>query len=329
MFVEKKELRRLKKELKKSKKQAYAEGTTANVLTQWRTFNKFCDKYDIHEWPSSTETLCLFAQYLAKRMRSVKSIENYLFGVVKLHLYAGEVAPSLKDFQIQLTLKGLRRRLRHRIKQAEPITPSLLLKIHKLLEFSNPKHTVFWAVLLTGFYLLLRKSNLVPINKITFNPKKQLSRKSVKIKHNKVQVIITWSKTIQFNRKKLKLNMYKIKHSPLCPVRPFQRMFEQITVGPNQPCFSCHDGGPFSYNMLQYYLRTFLAKAGVKKYTRFSAHSLRRGGLEWGYQQGLPRSFLKTLGDWKSDCFKIYLSYPRQVRDKAAKLICDSLLLYS
>lgn len=306
-----------------------AAGTTANVLVQWKAFERFCVKYDTNEWPSSTETLCLFAQHLATRMRSVKSIKSYLFGVKKLHLYAGVSPPNLNEFHLQLTLKGLERQLKHRVMQAKRMTPKILLSIHKRLDKSNKLHAVFWAVLLTGFFLLLRKSNLVPNSKDTFDPLKQLKKKQVKITKDWVKVTVTWSKTIQFNQKRLVLKMFRVPGSLLCPVRAF-RVYKGWQAGnPNSPCFECPDGTPFTYSQLQYYLKKFLREANVRKWYRYSAHSLRRGGLEWGYKQGLPKEYLKTLGDWSSDCFEVYLSFSKHTRTKAAKVIRDSLKEFS
>lgn len=306
-----------------------AAGTTANVLVQWKAFEQFCVKYNTNEWPTTTETLCLFAQHLATRMRSVKSIKSYLFGVKKLHLYAGVQPPDLKEFHLQLTLKGLERELKHRVVQAKRMTPKLLMKIWYLLDPKNKTHTLFWAILLTGFFLLLRKSNLVPHSKGSFDAKKQLKRKQVIIEQDWVKVVITWSKTIQFNQKKLVLKMFKIPNSPLCPVNAFRAYFKAIPGKPQDPCFMCEDGSSFSYNQLQYFIKKFIKEAGVKKWHRYSAHSLRRGGLEWGYKQNLSKKYLKALGDWSSDCFETYLSFSKQTRTRAAKVVRNSLKSFS
>lgn len=319
----------MRRKNKRTKKQAMAAGTTANVLVQWRAFEKFCVKYDTNEWPTSTETLCLFAQHLAARMRSVKSIKSYLIGVKKLHLYAGVPPPDLKEFHLQLTLKGLERELKHRVLQAKRMTPKLLLKIKSCLDPKNITHSAFWTILLTGFFLLLRKSNLVPDSKESFDAKKQLKRKQVSINKKWVRVVITWSKTIQFNQKKLNLKMFRIPNSPLCPVSAFEKYFELMPGLPEDPCFMCKDGIPFTYNQLQYYIKKFVKKVGVKKWYRYSAHSLRHGGLEWGYRQNLSKKYLKALGDWSSDCFEVYLSFSKQTRTKAAKRIRNSLKGFS
>lgn len=303
-----------------------ARGTRNNMLVQWRALNQFCDKFNLHEWPISTDTLCLFAQYLAKRMRSVKTIEAYLYGTIQLHLYAGVKPPDIKHFQVKLTLRGIKRSLQHRVKQSKPFTPDLLRRIHSCLDFGKTNDVVFWAVLLTGFFLLLRKSNLVPLNQSTFDKNKQLTRKNVKVFKDFVRVTITWSKTIQFHQKKLFLKMFALPGNPLCPVRAFKKLFKHISPNPDESCFLTQDGRPFSYGMLNYRIKKFLQLIGVKRFFRYSAHSLRRGGLLAGYKAGLSKKFLKVLGDWRSECFEIYLSFPKETRDKAAKIIRDTIL---
>lgn len=258
-------------------------------------------------------------------MRSVKTVESYLYGVIKLHLYAGVKAPNIKDFQVRLTLKGIERKLQHRVRQQKPLTPELLLRIHSLLNFHRVNDVVFWAILLTGFFLLLRKSNLVAETQDTFDPKRQLTRKQVCLSESAVRVTITWAKTIQFNQRRLHLKMYRLSKNKLCPVRAFKKLFAMTSPRPEQSCFLTQEGLPFSYNMLNYRIKKFLKMAGVKKYNRYSAHSLRRGGLLAGFKAGLPKNYLKVLGDWRSQCFEVYLSFPKEIRDTAAKKVRDSL----
>lgn len=195
-----------------------------------------------------------------------------------------------------------------------------------LLDPEKQEDSVFWAILLTGFFLLLRKSNLVPDTQNSFNGEKQLTRKQVKVRKHCVKITVFWSKTIQFHQRKLQLKIYRIKNSPLCPVQAFKKLFKVSHPHPDQSCFLCADGLPFSYNMLNYRIRKYLKKAGVRNYKQFSAHLLRWGGLLAGFRAGLPKEFLKILGDWRSQCFEVYLSFPKETRDKAAKLVRDSLM---
>lgn len=184
---------------------------------------------------------------------------------------------------------------------------------------------VFWTVLLTGFYLLLRKSNLVPNTQNTFNPTKQLKTEQVTITNNYVQIVITWSKTIQFHQRRIKQKMFRLRNHALCPVQAFRTLFRKLKPKIAGPVFICADGKPYSYNMLQHDLKKYLKLVGINKSHRFSAHSLRRGGLAWGYKIGLNKKYLKSLRDWRSECYQVYLSFPKEVRERASLSFKNSL----
>ena len=62
------------------------------------------------------------------------------------------------------------------MKRAQPITPEILLDIVSFLNLSKHRDLSFWAILLIGFFGMLRKSNLMPDKKDSFDPSKQLSR---------------------------------------------------------------------------------------------------------------------------------------------------------
>ena len=47
-------------------------------------------------------------------------------------------------------------------KQAPPITAFILRRIHKVLDFKSKFELTMWALFLTSFFLMLRKSNVTP-----------------------------------------------------------------------------------------------------------------------------------------------------------------------
>jgi hypothetical protein len=57
-----------------------------------------------------------------------------------------------------------------------PLEPAHLYSIYKALDLSNIQNTIFWALLLIGFYGMLRKSQFANNSRNTFNPKEQLTR---------------------------------------------------------------------------------------------------------------------------------------------------------
>ena len=148
----------LENDLRETQRQSFGKGTVQNLLSQWRAFYAFCNIYAIYVWLVMAHVLCLFVQFLSYNFKSPDSIVNYLTGVRTLHLLTNFPAPDMKDFEV----KGLRHCLKHRVKQASPITPLILGQIHGLLNLRKKFDVVFWSSLLLGFFLMVRASNLVP-----------------------------------------------------------------------------------------------------------------------------------------------------------------------
>ena len=87
----------------------------------------------------------------------------------------------------------------HAIKQAVPITPELLLKMGKVVNYLDQVEMVAWVGVLLGFYMFLRKSNLVPDTMESFEPEHQFRRADMNLLglDNAMMFEIRWSKTTE------------------------------------------------------------------------------------------------------------------------------------
>ena len=65
----------LQKEVRNTVKAAFAEGTSKHLRVQWRAYFLFCDFYGLKPIPNSTETLCLYGQFLGRFFRSMESVK--------------------------------------------------------------------------------------------------------------------------------------------------------------------------------------------------------------------------------------------------------------
>ena len=130
----------LRCDLKQTQRSAYAIGTYKNISTQIKSFLLFCEYFHVKSIPVSIDDLCLYIQFLSRSMKSVQSIRNYVNGVKYLHVFSDAEFPNLADIQIKLTLRGLSKILFHTPKQASPITPEILVKIWRVLDFESPLH---------------------------------------------------------------------------------------------------------------------------------------------------------------------------------------------
>ena len=100
------------------------------------------------------------------------SIVNYLDGIRWLHVMFDYPPPPLSHCRVQLTLRGLKRLLSASVQRKLPITPSILLALRNVMDFSLPLHRALWAAFLLGFFSFFRKSNItlqVPRNSLRTN----------------------------------------------------------------------------------------------------------------------------------------------------------------
>ena len=302
----------LERELHNTQKSAYAAGTLRNFLCQWRSYLRFAQKYRIIEWPISEHTICLFAQYLAYSFKSHAAIRNYLNGLKTLHVLARVTPPDLKNSEVVLTLRGLGKTMGKKVKQAQPLTPEILTDILAYLNMERTADRIFWAMLLVGFFGMLRKSNLMPDTKKSFDPLKQLTRGHIIIRPNLAIIKVTWAKNIQNRERVVEIPLFPIPGSPLCPVTSLRTLLKQKGKK-HYPLFGRGKKVAFTYVQFQNKFRRVLKKAGYKS-ELFSSHSMRRGSVGWCYRCGVPESLIQVRGGWASDSFKRYLSFPLEVR---------------
>ncbi len=271
----------------------------------------------------------LFAQYLSKT-HTVQSVKNYVAGVHTLHKYLGLPFPDLSEFFPRLFFKGLSRLHLHIPHQALPITPSILLEIHSILDLCIPLHLVFWSACLVAFFSFLRQSNMLAPSSPKFDPTKQLARGSIHISAHGLLLTLVWSKTIQSGGRSLQIPLSAIPGSPLCPLAAYRSMISRFPATPGDPAFllpSPTGFRPLTKPVFVYILRACLKARGYP-HKSYSGHSFRRGGASTAFRAGVRGELVKLQGDWKSDAYLRYLHTPLEdrwgVSRSMAHLICPA-----
>ena len=120
-------------------------------------------------FPCDNRQLCRFGQHLSRTFEAPESVGNYQSGMQTMMALIGLEIPDVKDRQMQMFITGLKRVMNHVIKQAAPITPQLLVRLSKVVNYRDRVEVIAWTATLLGFYLFLRKSNLVPEAMDKFN----------------------------------------------------------------------------------------------------------------------------------------------------------------
>ena len=254
-----------------TKGQSLKNSTKKNLLTQLKSYQKFCDKFGLTYFPADNQQICRYGQYLTRTMTSPDSIGNYLSGVRTFHALLGMPIPDAQEKEMKMFNQGLKRTLDHEVKQAEPITPEILLRISHVVNYTDQIDMVSWVATLIGFTMFLRKSNLVPDTMDEFNP------------------------TMQFRR----LPVLPVNNKAICPVIWTHYMFNKIPASPQEPAFTIWSKGQktaLSANQLIARIRKWLAliKLPDKDY---SLHSLRRGGAMFAHQCNIEGDMIKLLGN--------------------------------
>lgn len=310
----------LKQELQTSTKAAYADGTRKNLKIQWESFLLFCTYFGFISIPTSTQTLQLYAQFLSRTFKSTDSIKNYLTGVKTMHLLLGHSVDQINKFILNLSLKGIAKLNPYCIRQAEAMTPDILLKIAITLDFKDHTNIVFWCLFLFAFFLLARKSNLVPTTKKDLLQKKFLLRKNVEDHQSFLVVNMGWTKTIQKGERILQIPLVKMKGSILCPVQAYRKMCEVISASGDSPLFILPNKKLVTYSLFQSKLRSCIDKIGLNS-SKFSTHSFRRGGSTLLFRAKVPADMIQLMGDWRSDAYKRYLAYTLEDKIQVSKVM--------
>ena len=179
LFLSDCQLHNLRQDLRTSTKAAYAEGSRRNLKVQWESFLLFCTYFKFVSLPATTETLQLFSQFLSRTFKSTDSIKNYINGVKTMHLLLGFKVDHINNFILNLSVEGMTKLKPYCVRQAAPMIPEILIQIASVLDFKNPDSLVYWCLFLFAFFLLARKSNLVPTSSKDLKNRHFLLRKNV------------------------------------------------------------------------------------------------------------------------------------------------------
>ena len=150
-------------QLKHLQNGAFAKGTWKNYETKFRKFKDFCPPGCINKRTADL-WISRFAGHLALNEKlQFRTIQGYVATIRKLL----SVYQNLKlDFmpKTELVLRGIKNHNNPTPKRATPITLSMLESISENIDRTCKTETNLWCMVLWGFFLALRKSNLTPSN---------------------------------------------------------------------------------------------------------------------------------------------------------------------
>ena len=171
-----------------------AQRSWNNFISQTNKYKRFCQTLQLFPFPLTDNNLCQYIAFLTLTMTSFNSVQAYINGVRKLHIYAKINWMAMIPYA-ELVVDGVNRVLSHVAKQAEPMTPKILSQIQPPVDRRDPWQVVCFTAMLIPFCLFLRSSNVVSSSNSNYDPTRQLSRCDFRVSENLILTHIKWSKT--------------------------------------------------------------------------------------------------------------------------------------
>ena len=295
------------------KKQAFAPGTTRNHISQIKLYLAFCAHYGLQDVNPTTDTICLYIEFVAQNVKSPKTVSNYVSAVRFLHKCIGKPHPALDSFEVTMLLRSCFMTMGHIPNQRRPLTPQMIRDLLNIARTVIPAFPVFQCAVLFSFFGFFRISNITPRVQYLFNPAKDTCRGDVIEADPGLLVLIKWSKTNQFGQNYQLVPLPTTQDPALCPVRAYHELCSLVpTTSRNQPLLSlpAPPGSsilPVTQEWLTSNLKTVLTLMG-EDHRYFSFHSLRRSGATTAWQAGVHFSHIKNHGGWRSEAFWSYVT---------------------
>ena len=295
----------------------YTKASAANVISAIRQWLFFTNYFLFPVLPASVDSVVCFVEFMA-RSSGYEHLKHLLSSLRFLH-QALEIKFPAENFQIDMTMQGLKRRLARVPFQVLPITPQILRDMYTHIDINKLSDLALWCAFLISFYSLLRKSNAVPKSS-QFSPSQVLVRRSlsVDLPTNMVFLYLGFSKTNQFGARDLVVPIPGNDDHRLDPVRHLHALFRQVKVPDTSPAFSFSQRSFVTYSTFTTRLKALLTKAGYDA-ALYSGHSFRRGGATFLHSCGGSALMVQATGDWASQCFTryLYLSFEERLRSQS------------
>ena len=284
--------------------------------------------------PCTAHHLLRYVVFLARTLAS-SSIPCYLNIVRILHLQHGFPNPleePLFKYQKTLLMRGIMRINSKAVSQKLPITPAILNLIFEQLDLTVSLDATFWAACLVAFFSFFRKSNLLVPSAAAFDPQKHLRRSDIHLFKWGIMLFVRWSKTIQYRNRTLLVPVPRVEHSKLCPLSAVVHAFKlagvlRSTEHDLGPAFTYQKNGaltPLTYSVFTHKLKLSLNKCGIDN-TKYSGHSFRRGGATFAQSCGVPGTYIKLQGDWRSNAYERYLDCSLQYKLAAVNMMSKAI----
>ena len=299
--------------MQQRKKQAFTPGTTKNHLSQIKLYIGFCYHFGLQDINPSTETICLYVEFLAQNVSSPKTVANYLSSVRFLHKWIGAEHAALDSFEVTLMVRSCFMTMKHVPNQRRPLTPDLIRQLLSVAQSVVPHFPLFKCAVVFSFFGFFRISNITPRVQYQFDPAKHTCRGDIIHADPGLLVLLKWTKTNQYGQNTQLVPLPATGDELLCPVIAFDQLCAYVpTSYCNQPLLSLPSPPgdpilPVRQEWLSKNLSLTLSCMGHDPQF-YSFHSFRRSGATTAWKAGVEFSHIKSHGGWKSEAFWTYIT---------------------
>ena len=305
---------------------AYAPGSAKNLRSHWRLFLAFCIDNQLLIFPPQYMNISRFYMYLLSRLTAYSSLANYQSSIATFYKAYGYVLDTT-DIVFKLFNMAAKKSLNTVASPKLPLQYHHLLLFLQVADLANPFHLTFVTAAVTGFFALLRRSNICPPSVSQFDHAKHLTRGDVECTPSSVVINLRWTKTNQHGDRVFKIPIAAFPGSPLDPPSLFAKFNDTLRVFPQDPCFSFYLHGKhyvLTHQDLATMLKSFLRAIGVHA-ADYNTHSLRRGGATLFHMAGVPSHDIQAHGTWQSEAFKRYIDVPLRDRFRPTRRVFSYL----
>ena len=202
-------------------------------------------------------------------------------------------------------MSGIVRIVCHVPERAVPITPSILLHLANIVNWTHHMDFVCFSAGLFLFFTMARAGNV--FSHFAQGMHMGLRRRDVVAIGDTIFITFKRTKTIRFGGRRLRVPLAS-NGTNICPVSALNHMIIPAHSKGGLFFLPCQrDAMPLSQETFLRHIRRMLAKAAIPDPDAFTCHSFRRGGASWAFRAGLPGELIQLFGDCSSYCYKLYL----------------------
>ena len=275
--------------------------TLSNYSSALNSYLNFVKLHDLPVEPTP-DTLSFYAVYMCHHINP-RSVNTYLSGISQqLEAHFPAVKEARNSTIVRRTLQGCMRMRGSATSRKRALTvDDLQLVVNRYGNSSSHDDLLFLAMILTGFFGLLRLGELTFPDDTSLQNWKQVTRRNtVTVRPNRYEFLLPGHKADRFfEGNKIIIPACRFHHTPLLHFQNY--ITSRDTIHPVASPLWLTEAGTvptrsFFINRLRLFFKTDIA-----------GHSMRAGGATSLAEHGVSPAIIQASGRWASDAFLVYI----------------------